>query len=77
MLQTQTKLDHISNLDQTLVAQLQNILYEVNTYLRELKSAFEFVTSSKDNEYNIVIHVDQRGKDNTENRGHYNATTPN
>lgn len=38
------RMDHISNLDQTLVIELQHLL---NLYMHELKSAFDFVTSSK------------------------------
>ena len=56
--QGQTRMDHISNLDWTLVTELQNLLHTANLYLIKLKSAFEFVTSLKDNEYNIVIHAD-------------------
>ena len=44
-------MDHIINLDQTLVNKLQNLLCEVNPYFHELERAFEFITSWKYNEY--------------------------
>ena len=37
--------DHISNLDQTLVTGLQNLLHKVNLRVHELKNDFEFVPS--------------------------------
>ena len=38
--------------------------------------AFEFVTSSINNEYNIVIHADRK-ENNTEHQGRYGAFTTN
>ena len=45
-------------------------------YVSELKSAFEFVTSANNNQYNIVIHADRK-ENNEEHRGRYNAPITN
>lgn len=51
-------MDYISKLDQTLVIKFQNLLFEVFLYVHKKKSTFEFVTSSKTSENNIVIDAD-------------------
>ena len=69
-------MDHISNLDRTLVTDPQNLLHEANLYVHELKNTFESVTSFKDKEYDIAIHVDRK-VNNSEHRGCYNAPKTN
>ena len=65
-------MNHTSNLGQSLVTELQNLLHEINPHIHELKSAFEFVSSLTDNYYNIVIYADQK-TNNMQNQGHYNS----
>ena len=74
--QAQTRIDRISNSDQILLTELQNLLHDVNPYMHGLKRAFELVTSLKSNEYNIESHVDWKSN-KTMVRGCYNAPTAN
>ena len=69
--QFETRMDHTCNLDKSLVTELQNLLHAINPFVSELKSAFEFVTSANNNQYNIVIHADRK-ENNEEHRGRYN-----
>ena len=50
-------MNHTNNLDRTLVTELQKSFHKLYSNVRELKSVFELVTSSKDNKYTIVIHA--------------------
>ncbi|GFX90220.1 uncharacterized protein TNCV_2449951 [Trichonephila clavipes] len=76
ILQKDARLRCFPNLNSMLVESLQSMLIEINSYIRDFKTALQsFPPNSNQNDSKIVINADQRPS--VEHRGCHNEPTMN
>ena len=63
--------DNFPGLNINLISQLQNMLHQVNPYVRSFKAAIDSIPQGQNNNYKVIIKADRRPVG--EHRGRYNA----
>ncbi|GBP82283.1 hypothetical protein EVAR_86637_1 [Eumeta japonica] len=62
---------NFSQLNINLISQIQNMLHEVNPYVRSFKAVIDSIPQGQNNNYKVIIKADRRPAE--EHRGRYNA----